>query len=166
MTKRNSFGYGSTYQKGDGAGIRSVLGGQKWTITPDKLADVDNPCLWMASGVVKYKDCNNFFDCPTCRYDSAMLKSVENGKNMSWQDMMRRLPELDRICRHSLTERIDDRLCAYDYRCDTCDFDQVFEDFMSPKTPTGVGEVQNIKGFDVLSFGIHGDISVIVKKYG
>lgn len=152
--KRSSLGYGSTYKKGDAKDtnpteIKTVLGGQTWMVKPDKSANTSNPCIWMQAGLVKYKDCNNFYDCTTCKYDFGMSKKVEKGNGISWQDAMRKKPYLNRICRHSLTNRIEQRACAYDYQCATCDFDQFFEDVWTTKNKTVPGEIQQIKGFDV-----------------
>nr|CBX31040.1 hypothetical protein N47_E45520 [uncultured Desulfobacterium sp.] len=105
--------------------------------------------MWMQAGLVKYKDCNNFYDCTTCKYDLGMSKKVEKGNGISWQDAMRKKPYLNRVCRHSLTNRIEQRACAYDYQCAKCDFDQFFEDVWTTKNKTVPGEIQQIKGFDV-----------------
>ncbi|MGB5158228.1 glycine cleavage system protein H [Desulfobacterium sp. N47] len=152
--KRSSLGYGSTYKKGDAKDanpteIKTVLGGQTWKVKPDKSAHTSNPCIWMQAGLVKYKDCNNFYDCTTCKYDLGMSKKVEKGNGISWQDAMRKKPYLNRVCRHSLTNRIEQRACAYDYQCAKCDFDQFFEDVWTTKNKTVPGEIQQIKGFDV-----------------
>lgn len=125
------------------------FGGQVWTIKTDKKAATKNPCIWMQAGVVKNKDCNNFYDCTSCKYDLGMKKKVEKGNQVSWQDAMRKRPDLDRICRHSLTHRIEKRACAYDYYCDTCDFDQFFEDVWTAKSKTMPIKIENVKGFDV-----------------
>ena len=152
---RSRIGYGSSYHRNGGPerrnadGIGSVLGGQMWVITPDKKGQPDNPCLWMAAGAVKFKNCNNFYDCTTCKYDHAMAVKSAAGKQVSWQDAMRKRPALERVCRHSLTGRIANRACALDFRCEKCDFDQFFEEVMAAQTtfpPTGVATV---KGFDV-----------------
>ena len=153
--RRSHLGYGSSYRKGSGqdlgtkSGIGAVLGGQVWMVKPDKRAGTANPCIWMEAGVVEFKNCNNFGDCTTCKYDLGMRKRVEQGKQTSWQDAMRRREGLERICRHSLTNRIEKRRCAYDYECSKCDFDQFFEDVWSTKTKTIPHEVQTIKGFRV-----------------
>jgi len=152
---RSRIGYGSSYHRGQRdemkqpSGIGSVLGGQVWVITPDKKAQAENPCLWMQAGAVKFKSCNNFYDCTTCKYDHAMQAKVAQGKQISWQNAMRRRPALDRVCRHSLTRRIDHRACAYDFRCEKCDFDQYFEDVLSAKTKSDPTWVETVKGFDV-----------------
>ncbi|MFC1886672.1 hypothetical protein ACFLZM_06425, partial [Thermodesulfobacteriota bacterium] len=153
--KRSRLGYGSSYRKGgrqdgkDKNEIATVLGGQVWMVKPDKKAGTSNPCLWMQTGVTAFKNCNNFYDCTTCKYDVGMLQMVAKGKQISWQDAMRKRPDLDRVCRHSLTNRIARRTCAYDYQCATCDFDQFFEDVLSPRTRSLPGDMQSVKGFDV-----------------
>jgi glycine cleavage system H lipoate-binding protein len=155
--QRSRVGYGSSYRKGKGgdqsAGpeIKTVLGGQVWMVKPDKKAQMANPCIWMQAGVVEFKNCNNFYDCPTCKYDAGMLKRVEQNKQISWQDAMRRRPQLDRLCRHSLTQRIEKRACAYDYECATCDFDQFFEEVWTTKTKSMPGELQDVRGFEIPS---------------
>jgi glycine cleavage system H lipoate-binding protein len=153
--RRSRLGFGSTYRKGSEHDldqekeIQAVLGGQVWMVKPEKRAEATHPCLWMQAGVANFKNCNNYYDCNTCKYDLGMYKQVEKGKQMSWQDAMRRLPDMDRACRHSLTHRIGHRLCAYNYECASCDFDQFFEDVWAARTKTIPFEVQNIKGFDV-----------------
>jgi glycine cleavage system H lipoate-binding protein len=152
---RGQLGYGSTYRKGTGGDLKNrseigtVLGGQVWVVKPDKKARAANPCIWMQSGAVEFKNCNNFYDCTTCKYDVGMSRNVQNEKQMSWQDTMRKRTGTQRICRHTLTQRIGERLCAYDYQCAKCDFDQFFEEVWSSKTASSPSEVQKVKGFDV-----------------
>jgi glycine cleavage system H lipoate-binding protein len=154
-TQRSQVGFGSTYKKGnvgDGKAqqeIASVLGGQVWLIKPDKQAKTTNPCLWMQTGVVKFKNCDNYYDCTSCKYDHAMGQKAAKGKQISWQAAMKRLPDLDRVCRHSLTGRIEKRMCAYDYECGKCDFDQYFEDVWTVKAKALPAEMQQVRGFDV-----------------
>ena len=153
--RRGRVGYGSTYRKGNNGDVRAVeeiptvFGGQVWMIKPDKKAQAHQPCLWMAAGVIKFKNCTTFYDCTACKFDAGMRKQVESGKKISWQTAMRRKPGLERICRHSLTKRMANRLCGYDYQCAKCDFDQVFEDVMTPKISRLPAEVLRVKGFDV-----------------
>lgn len=153
--KRSHVGFGSSYQRGRGkdlgteSAIGTVLGGQVWMVKPDKHAGTANPCLWMQAGAVEFKSCNNYYDCTTCKYDLGMQKRVEENRQISWQDAMRTRPGLERICRHSLTDRIEKRTCAYDYECSKCDFDQFFEDVWTTKTKNMPHEMQEIKGFKV-----------------
>ena len=160
--RRSSVGFGSTYRKGRGQDlgsnqeIGSVVGGQVWLVKPNKEAKASNPCLWMQAGVVKFKNCDNYYDCTSCKYDHAMESKAAKGKQLTWQNAMRRLPDMDRVCRHSLTNRIDRRACAYDYKCATCDFDQFFEDVWTTKSKSMPLEVQQVKGFDVpMGFYFH-----------
>lgn len=153
--RRSHVGYGSSYRKGSDrdletkTGIGAVLGGQVWMVKPDKHAKAANPCIWMQAGAVEFKNCNNFYDCTTCKYDLGMEKRVEKGNQMPWQEAMKRREGLDRLCRHSLTNRIAKRACAYDYECSKCDFDQFFEDVWTTKTGSRLHEVEEIKGFKV-----------------
>lgn len=149
-------GYGSSYSKVQtkgqdkkSSGIDAVLGGQVWRIKPDEQAKAENPCLWMQAGVVKFKTCTNFYDCMSCKYDQAMHRKAGEGKQLSWQEAMRRQPDMHRVCRHSLTNRIPNRICPFHYACATCDFDQYFEDVLSPKTRSIPREIQTVKGFDL-----------------
>ena len=132
-----------------GAGQDNALGEQVWKIKADKTTKGANPCLWMRAGVVKSKECNNYYDCTSCKYDLGMRKKVDSGKQLSWQAAMRRKPTLERVCRHSLTNRIANRACAYDYQCATCDFDQYFEDVWTTHTKTLPPNMQQVKGFAV-----------------
>ncbi|UCE52160.1 MAG: glycine cleavage system protein H [Desulfobacterales bacterium] len=152
---RSRVGFGSTYRKGNGADlgtekeIGAVMGGQVWMVKPDKKAKVDHPCLWMQAGVAKFKNCDNYYDCTSCKYDHAMGQKAAKGKQFTWQEAMRRRPDMDRVCRHSLTHRIERRICAYDFECSKCDFDQYFEDVWTTKNKSVPFEIQQVKGFDV-----------------
>ena len=153
--RRSQVGYGSSYRRGtkgdlaDRSEIGTVLGGQVWLVKPDKKAETTHPCLWMQTGVVGFKNCSNFYDCTTCKYDRGMQKRVKENKQISWQDAMRKREGLQRVCRHSLTNRIENRVCAYDYACHKCEFDQFFEDVWSVKTDTGPREVTRVRGFEI-----------------
>lgn len=153
--RRSRVGYGSSYRKGQGhdsgtaSEIKAVIGGQVWMIKPDKNARAANPCIWMQAGAVEFKGCNHYYDCTSCKYDLGMRKKVREGRQISWQDAMRKRSGLDRLCRHSLTNRIQRRACAYDYQCSTCDFDQFLEDVWSLKTGTLPRGTRQAKGFEV-----------------
>ncbi len=153
--QKRRFNYGGSHRMGGEhdlsteSEIGSVFGGQVWMFKPDRQVKIDNPCLWMQAGVARNKNCNNFYDCTTCKYDLGMQKRVTEGKQISWQDAMRKRPDIHRTCRHSLTHRIDNRTCSFNYNCSRCDFDQFFEEVLNSKTKSMPFEVQNVKGFDV-----------------
>jgi glycine cleavage system H lipoate-binding protein len=124
----------------------------------------DEGCIWMKSGVTDYKLCNNSFDCTTCRYDQTMKETAVENKRLqaagtpatgkragiiSWQDALRAKPATRRVCRHTLTGRIGYRLCAYDYNCHACDFDQFFEDDWEISIPIQLVDVPRIRGYKV-----------------
>ena len=87
--QRSHIGYGSSYRKGQagelerGTEIGAVLGGQVWKVKPDKDARSEHPCIWMQSGVVSFKNCNNYYDCTTCKYDSGMKKKVQKNNQIT-----------------------------------------------------------------------------------
>lgn len=153
--QRSHIGYGSSYRKGQanelgqGPEIGAVLGGQVWKVKPDKDARSGQTCIWMQSGAVSFKNCNNFYDCTNCKYDAAMQQKVQKEKRPGWRDLMRKRAGLARICRHSLSNRIPIRSCAYDYQCSNCDFDQYLEDTWSVRTAAAPIDIQDIKGFKV-----------------
>ncbi len=130
-------------------GARMGYGDQVWTVKTTKDQKKNNPCLWMEAGAVKKKYCNNFYNCTDCKYDTGMQTRVEAGKQLSWQDTMRLRDGIHRTCRHSLTQRIENRTCPYNYNCSHCDFDQLFEEVLTPKTKNTPFQVMNVKGFDV-----------------
>ncbi|MFH2060364.1 MAG: glycine cleavage system protein H [Pseudomonadota bacterium] len=117
-----------------------------WQAKKDKN---NHPCLWMQAGVAAKKNCTNYYDCTNCKYDDGMVKLAETGKQASWQDAMRMKDSKERTCRHSMTERTEHRTCPMNYNCSRCDFDQYFEDALTPMTGNAAVHVKNIKGFDI-----------------
>lgn len=115
-----------------------------WQSGKDKTR---RPCIWMQAGVGSKKGCNHYHDCTTCKYDAAMTKLTAAGKHISWQDAMRKKASRDRTCRHTLTGRADHRICPMNYNCARCDFDQLFEDSLSPATGHAMVEMTDVKGF-------------------
>jgi len=116
---------------------------------------VHHPCLWMQAGVVKKKECTHHFDCATCKYDAGMYKMAAMGRHIFWQDAMRQHDSLDRTCRHTMTGRADHRACPMNYNCSRCDFDQLFEETLSPAMACDLGEIEKIKGFKLTKSGYY-----------
>ncbi len=117
-----------------------------WKAGKDKTA---RPCIWMQAGVVSKKNCTNYYDCTTCKYDAAMSKQAAAGKHISWQDALRNRDSKDRTCRHALTGRADFRTCPMNYNCYKCDFDQLVEDTLSPGSGHAGLEMKDVKGFKI-----------------
>jgi glycine cleavage system H lipoate-binding protein len=117
------------------------------TLWPSGKDKCPHPCIWMQAGVVSKKTCNHYHDCTTCKYDAAMGKLVVAGSHLSWQDAMRQRDSKDRTCRHTLTGRADHRNCPMNYNCDRCEFDQLFEDTLSPGSGHARLKMGDVKGF-------------------
>ena len=115
------------------------------------LKEITNPCIWMQSGVVKKKNCTHYFDCATCKYDTGMAKMAASGRHITWQEAMRNHDSTDRTCRHAMTGRTDHRTCPMNYNCARCDFDQAFEETLSPCAFTELTDLTDIKGFKLPS---------------
>lgn len=128
---------------------RTGHGTHPWKITAGRNDKKNHPCLWMQAGAVTKKYCTNFFDCSTCRYNAAMEKRVDEGKQISWQDCMRLMGGGHRACRHALTGRVKSKSCPYNYQCSHCSFDQMFEDFYAPRSARTPRTLHSVKGFDV-----------------
>lgn len=126
--------------------MRTVKSENIWKAEKDKN---DHPCIWTASGVAAKKKCHNFYDCTNCKYDASMVKMADAGKHISWQEALRNRDSKDRTCRHTLTGRTEHRTCPMNYNCSRCEFDQYFEDAISPKTGHAMVFMKDVKGFDV-----------------
>ena len=84
-----------------------------------------NQCVWMKAGVVNFKTCDNAFDCTSCPFDKEIgRKSAHKATaQISWRDVMGQ-PHLQKECRHMLTGRVLFKLCAHNYECKDCAYDQ------------------------------------------
>jgi glycine cleavage system H lipoate-binding protein len=95
---------------------------------------LEDECIWMKSGIVAFKKCNNAYDCNTCLFDKAMTAAMEAGKGQArskqrtFREQSKEHGYADRLCRHMLTGRVVNRKCGNDFRCDICEFDQLLED--------------------------------------
>ncbi len=99
-------------------------------------------CVWMESGVVSYKLCDNNYDCPTCAYDQAMQRKVQRDRKRieispdapvtkvfteSWVSEMLKLPASQRKCRYMITGEVQRKICPSAYECGTCSFDKMMQ---------------------------------------
>ncbi|MBW1979684.1 MAG: glycine cleavage system protein H [Deltaproteobacteria bacterium] len=96
---------------------------------------LENECIWMKSGVINFKICDQAYDCIHCPFDKAMTQALGKGKGLavkkeqqSWRDRMRRRHADQRECRHMLSGRVAYKICSHDFRCDTCEFDQSLDE--------------------------------------
>lgn len=114
------------------------------------LASQHDECIWMKAGVVNYKLCDNAFDCLNCPFDKAMSRSLQghDKKLVSWRRTMRDKPYEQKECRHMLSGRVPYRLCANEYRCHLCEFDQALEEADLQVVPGGT-HTHRVAGFQV-----------------
>ncbi|CCK79853.1 MULTISPECIES: glycine cleavage system protein H [Desulfobacula] len=98
---------------------------------------VENDCIWMKSGIVSFKLCDNAYDCRTCPFDKAMQKKMNAKRHMNSQrDFSRWAQNLENIyksttrpCRHSLTGRVHAlKTCLMNYECYHCAYDQMLDE--------------------------------------
>jgi glycine cleavage system H lipoate-binding protein len=115
----------------------------------------------MQAGVVKRKECFVNYDCPACRFDRALRRTVrenrmlkEQGKVpqgrrggiVSWKEKLRERQLWKRPCLHSMKQRIAFRACNQDYLCANCEFDQYFNDQFTVFAVVRQIDVLDIKG--------------------
>jgi glycine cleavage system H lipoate-binding protein len=123
-------------------------------------------CIWMESGVVSYKLCDNNYDCPTCVYDQAMQAKVASRKDaiaapfmeasteglpMTWVEKMMQLPAAQRKCRYMVTGEVDRKICPNAYGCGACSFDEMMQSRLQTE-PLSVSSQTEVAGF-----GLAGD---------
>jgi len=113
---------------------------------------LEEECIWMKSGIVAFKRCQNAYDCNNCRYDKAMVAAFKAGKSQG-EEKVRSLREkwkeqeyMDRQCRHVLTGHVAERKCANDFRCDICEFDQML-DHIDAVYPVGAVPIIEVSGY-------------------
>lgn len=93
-------------------------------------------CIWMETGIVSRKFCDNDFDCQTCAYDDAMQikisrHSTKEEFNQTWVEKMMALPASRRKCRYMLIGELPRKICPNAYECYNCSFDQMMQDRIS-----------------------------------
>ena len=136
------------HQTAPNGGNRAACGDQVWPAN-EKKGRQDRPCIWMQAGAVAQKHCGNFYQCNTCKYDRGLQKRVADGKQISWQEALRRRESAHRTCRHALTGRTGNRICAHNYNCGSCEFDQYLEDVLVPATGGSAPTATDVHGFAV-----------------
>ena len=116
---------------------------------PRVFSVTDNQCIWMKAGIVNLKLCDNAYDCLSCPFDKAMVRSLERkGDGAGWRDLMRTRDLHQRECRHMLTGRVQYHYCANGYRCNVCEFDQYLEE-SDLAAAAGAVHTSKVAGFDV-----------------
>jgi glycine cleavage system H lipoate-binding protein len=112
---------------------------------------LQDECIWMKSGVVSFRRCENAFDCNNCQFDKAMMAAVQSRKEnkeplQSFREKAKEHDYMERQCRHMLSGRVPVRKCGNDFRCDVCEFDQLMEDNYSIQ-PMGSVPLIEVNGY-------------------
>ncbi|MBC7358538.1 MAG: glycine cleavage system protein H [Desulfacinum sp.] len=113
---------------------------------------VQEECIWMRSGIVAFKRCENAFDCTTCAFDKAMSAAIRSGREKAgrkvrpFREESKERSYMERVCRHMLTGRVAVRKCGNDFRCDVCEFDQMLED-VDAIHPMGAVPIVTVAGY-------------------
>jgi len=114
----------------------------------------DDQCVWSRAGIVKSIKCINAFDCLGCSFDQKVQAKFEAKQAEAGEAIKDYLTPRKRMfgnqikCRHMLSGRVSYKLCAHNYNCVMCPYDQMIED---------TGYMPNVKppvceqasGFDV-----------------
>jgi glycine cleavage system H lipoate-binding protein len=120
------------------------------------------PCIWMQTGVVPRKYCDEDYTCSDCLFESAMRRKIKRNAQskregrgsdrkvrriMAWEEKVKTLPLSKRPCVHFLKKRIQFKSCTNDYRCDRCEFDQFFSDAYTVQTVVRPIDFLQVEGF-------------------
>jgi hypothetical protein len=82
-----------------------------------------NQCVWMKTGVVNFKTCENAFDCTSCDFDKGISRIPARTPPVNWREAMQQ-SHLHKECRHMLTGRVLYKLCSHNFECKDCAYDQ------------------------------------------
>ncbi len=91
-------------------------------------------CVWARAGVVKAMKCINAFDCLGCAFDQKVQADFQT-RDMdtkkvwgAYRNPRMSLLESQGKCRHMLSGRVSYKMCAHNYNCVKCPYDQMIED--------------------------------------
>ncbi|MBI5572670.1 MAG: glycine cleavage system protein H [Desulfomonile tiedjei] len=123
---------------------------KRQTITGFNFAEKE--CIWMRAKVVPVKYCDNAFDCTTCAFDTVMGRKIAREEEAAgWGTEVSRRLRADLRCRHALTGGAPaSKMCAHNYECATCPYDQMLDDMMQmDHTMFGPPQYLNAHGYRV-----------------
>lgn len=121
---------------------------------PNVFGLSNEQCVWARAGVVKAMKCINAFDCLGCAFDQKVqvdFQTREMGAEKvqeTYRNPRLRLLESQGKCRHMLSGRVSYKMCAHNYNCVKCPYDQMIEDgaMMPTLTPP---QCDHASGFSV-----------------
>lgn len=107
---------------------------RKPTGRPTVFGMANDLCVWSNAGVAKPMKCINAFDCLGCAFDQKVqadfqAKEKEAGRTgQTYRTPRMRLMEHHGKCRHMLSGRVDYKMCAHNYNCVKCPYDQMLDE--------------------------------------
>lgn len=107
---------------------------QKKSGRPNVYGMSNDQCVWSKAGVVKSMVCINAFDCLGCAFDRKVQADFQAREKETWAARGAHLaPRMGLLenqgkCRHMLSGRVDYKMCAHNYNCVKCPYDQMIED--------------------------------------
>ncbi len=113
-------------------------------------------CIWMKLGVVSYRMCLLNYDCQNCEFNQMLMDANSQYQEapgvLSALQSLQKLPAEERKCRYMLTGDVSYKLCAHNYDCATCEYDQRMQDAIDfhPRTMarrTAKARREKVKGF-------------------
>ena len=97
----------------------------------------EKQCIWMKAGVVSYRICTHDYDCATCEFNQMLMGSaapgMEAGEVAGFTALLSKLQALpgdQKPCRYMLQGVVSHKLCARNYECGTCPYDQMMQDML------------------------------------
>ena len=105
--------------------------------TKNKEKSDEKQCIWMKAGVVSYRICVTDYNCANCEFNQMLMDSAAPG--MAAEEVagftallskLRSLPGDQKPCRYMLQAAVSHKICARNYECGTCPYDQMMQDML------------------------------------
>jgi glycine cleavage system H lipoate-binding protein len=94
----------------------------------EKAPGKERQCIWTKAGVVSYRLCTQDYDCDACAFNQSLLDTSrqynEAPEVFDFASKLRDLPADQRKCRYMLMGDVSYKLCANNYNCGACAYDQ------------------------------------------
>lgn len=125
-------------------------------------------CVWMKAGVINYKLCPYNYACNICPFDKGIrdsnVRKPDQYRKITWVEKLRELPGTERYCRHMLQGVVSFKLCAHNYECGSCAYDQMIEDRLGDAV---LPEIRRIAGFKITpAYHFHRKHAWVHVEYG
>jgi len=97
------------------------------------LAEEEKPtyCVYMAMGMISYRQCTSDYNCLSCDFDRQVQQRLAAGEAelIAALERYKSLPGRQKFCHYALKGKVSYRLCSRSLQCENCEFNQIMEDF-------------------------------------